>query len=127
MDAGHCELRITRHYDAAPAEVWAALTDPESIGRWLARPVELDLAPGGAFTLANGVDARVVELEPERLLELDWSHGGEERSLVRFELRPTGGGTVLVLEHGRIHAPIGMTYMSRWSAALARLDAEVAA
>jgi len=36
MDPGHCELRLTRRYDATPAEVWAALTEPESLERRLA-------------------------------------------------------------------------------------------
>ncbi len=128
MQGTDCELRISRRYDATPAEVWAALTEPESIGRWLARPVDLEVTPGGAFTLANGIDARVVELDPERLLELDWAHGSEQRSLVRFELHADadGNGTVLTLEHSRIHAPLGMAYMSRWGGALRRLDEEVA-
>lgn len=126
MDPGRCELRLTRRYDATPAEVWAALTEPGSIGRWLAAPVDVELAPGGAFALANGVAARVREIDPERVLELDWRHATEERSVVRFELRAEDGGTVLVLEHERIEAPLGMAYISRWSGALARLGAEVA-
>jgi uncharacterized protein YndB with AHSA1/START domain len=126
MDTGHCELRVTRRYEATPAEVWAVLTEPESIGRWLAPPVDIEIAPGGAFALSNGVDASVRALEFERVLELDWRHGDEERSVVRFELRAEDGGTVLVLEHERIEAPLGMAYISRWSAALTRLDAEIA-
>jgi len=130
MESGTCELRITRRYEATPAEVWRALTEPESIARWLATPVDVRLAPGGSFELALGddsrVDARVREVEPERVLELDWHYAGEERSVVRFELHAEDGGTVLVLDHARIEAPLGMAYISRWSSALARLDAEVA-
>jgi uncharacterized protein YndB with AHSA1/START domain len=126
VDLGRCELRLTRHYDATPAEVWGALTEPGSIGRWLATPVDVELVPGGAFELSNGVAARVRELDPERCLELDWQHGGEQRSVVRFELRAEDGGTVLVLEHGRIEAPLGMAYIARWSGALARLGNEIA-
>ncbi|HTN25845.1 MAG TPA: SRPBCC domain-containing protein [Solirubrobacteraceae bacterium] len=122
-DPGTCELRLTRRYDATPAEVWAALTEPGSIGRWLAPAVSVELAPGGAFVLANGVDARVLAVEPGRVLELDWRHGAEDRSVVRVELRADGGGTTLTLEHGRIEAPLGMAYMSRWSRALDRLVA----
>ncbi|MEA2149364.1 MAG: hypothetical protein QOD69_1194, partial [Solirubrobacteraceae bacterium] len=120
-DPGRCELRLTRRYDATPAEVWAALTEPGSIGRWLAPATAVEIAPGGAFTLSNGVDARVLAVEPERVLELDWRFAGEDRSVVRFELRAEAGGTVLVLEHGRIEAPLGMTYISRWGGALDRL------
>jgi uncharacterized protein YndB with AHSA1/START domain len=121
MDPGRCELRLTRRYDATPAEVWAALTERESIGRWLAPIVDVDLTPSGAFRLANGVDARVVEVEPERVLELDWRVAGEQQSVVRFELSADAGGTTLTLRHGRIEAPLGMTYISRWSAALDRM------
>jgi uncharacterized protein YndB with AHSA1/START domain len=122
MDLGRCELHITRRYDATPAEVWAALTDDDSLGRWLAGVVDVELVPGGAFVLANGVDARVVEVEPERVLELDWRVGGEEPSVVRFELHDDErGGTLLALGHARIEAPLGMTYISRWSRALDRI------
>jgi uncharacterized protein YndB with AHSA1/START domain len=122
MDLGRCHLRLTRRYDATPAEVWAALTEKDSIGRWLARVVDVELTPGGAFALANGIDARVVEVEPERMLELDWRVAGEEPSVVRFELRADErGGTVLALGHARIEAPLGMTYIARWSHALDRL------
>lgn len=131
MDSGTCELRLTRRYEASPAEVWRALTEPASIARWLATPVDVELAGGGAFelALANGsrIDARVRELVPERVLELDWRHADEQRSVVRFELRAEDGGTVLELDHGRIEAPLGMAYITRWSRLLDRLDGEVAA
>jgi uncharacterized protein YndB with AHSA1/START domain len=129
MDPGRCELRLTRRYEATPGEVWRVLTEPASIARWLAAPVDVELVPGGAFelALANGsrIDGRVREVVPEQLLELDWRHAGEERSVVRFELRTEDGGTVLVLDHGRIEAPLGMAYISRWSRVLDRFDAEV--
>ena len=125
-------MRLTRRYDAAPAEVWGALTDHDSLGRWLASVVDVELAAGGAFVLAlpgNGelIDARVREIEAERILELDWSHGGEPRSVVRFELERDGEGTLLVLDHRRIDQPVGMAYITRWSRALARLDRELGA
>jgi uncharacterized protein YndB with AHSA1/START domain len=130
MDSGRCELRLTRRYEATPAEVWRVLTEPASIARWLATPVDVEVASGGPFqlALANGsrIDGRVREVVPERVLELDWQHAGEQPSVVRFELRAEDGGTVLVLDHGRIEAPLGMAYISRWSSVLARLDAEVA-
>lgn len=89
---GHCEVRLTRRYDATPAEVWAALTEPDSIGRWLAPAVAIELRPGGAFALSNGIEATVRELEPERVLELDWRFADEDRSVVRVESAPTATG-----------------------------------
>jgi uncharacterized protein YndB with AHSA1/START domain len=126
---GACEVRLTRYYRAAPDEVWAALTDRDSLARWLAVPGDLDLRRGGSFELElqNGetMSGRVRSIEPSRLLELDWMAAADEPSIVRFELSPDGGGTVLVLDHHRIDARVGMRYMARWERHLGRLDAVV--
>jgi uncharacterized protein YndB with AHSA1/START domain len=104
-----CSARFTRRYDATIAEVWHALTDRESLARWLAPP------PGVTVTRA----------EPERLLELDWSPPGEPPSRVSVQLQAEGERTVLVLEHGRIDATLGMRYMRDWFSALERFDEEL--
>ena len=120
-------MRLTRYYAAPPNEVWAALTEPDSVARWLAPPRKLDLAPGGSLELLLDGDrtlaARVRALEHGRLLELDWSVPGEEASIVRFELSRDGDGTMLVLDHRRVDAELGMRYMARWERQLQRLDA----
>lgn len=131
MSIGQCEVRLRRHYDAPPAEVWDALTQPESLARWLARPIDVELVAGGAFVLAppgDGalIDAQVRTVEAGRVLELDWGHADEARSVVRFELRADGAGTLLTLDHRRIDEPVGMAYISRWTRALGRLDRELA-
>ena len=129
MNDGPCAVRLRRRYAAAPAEVWQALTERESLARWLAGVVEVQLVAGGAFVLAlpggGRIHARVREVEVERVLELDWSQAEEERSVVRFELEPDGDGTLLVLDHRRIEEPVGMAYIARWTRALARLDREL--
>ena len=117
-ETGYCELRLTRTYPAAPDEVWATLTEPRSLARWLAPPGEIELASGGVFEVGP-VRARVREVEAERVLELDWQHADEEPSVVRFELRPLDDGTQLILDHRRIREPVGMKYISRWTTALA--------
>jgi uncharacterized protein YndB with AHSA1/START domain len=124
--AGTCAVRLTRYYRASPAEVWAALTDAGSIARWLAPVGGLDLSPGGFIQLQVGsdvsLDAKVRAVESERLLELDWMVPGEEPSVVRFELRPDGDGTVLALDHRLIDARFGMRAMGIWENHLTRLD-----
>ena len=103
-----CSVRFTRRYAEAPAEVWQALTQPDSLARWL-RP---------------GFDVPRNEVEPGRVLELDWRPPGEEPSLVRIELTPDGGGTVLVLDHARVEASRGMEAMRYWQHALERFPLE---
>jgi uncharacterized protein YndB with AHSA1/START domain len=100
---GFCEVRFTRRYDATPAEVWAALTEPESVARWL-----------------GPVPTRVRESQPEQFLELDWEPPGDEPSVVRFELTARDGGTQLVLDHRRINLTLGDAYMDRWANTLVR-------
>jgi len=108
MTNGHCSVRLTRRYDDAPAEVWKALTEPRSLARWL-RP---------------GFAVPQVEVEPGRVLELDWRPPGEEPSLVRIELAADGDGTVLVLDHSRIEATTGMRAIGFWTVTLDRLPLE---
>jgi uncharacterized protein YndB with AHSA1/START domain len=105
-----CSLRLTRRYAEPPAEVWRALTEPESLERWL-RP---------------GFPVPQREVEAERVLELDWRPPGEEPSVVRIELSPAGSGTTLVLDHARIQATRGMHAMQFWFATLERLPVEAA-
>jgi uncharacterized protein YndB with AHSA1/START domain len=105
MTEGRCSVRLTRRYADAPAEVWKALTEPRSLARWL-RP---------------GFEVRPSEVEPGRVLELDWRPPGEEPSLVRIELGADGDGTILVLDHARIEARSGMAAIQFWSGALGRL------
>jgi uncharacterized protein YndB with AHSA1/START domain len=107
--SGGCELRFTRRYDAPPAEVWRALTDPESVARWLGRPL-----------------GTIVREDPPHLLELDWSTEREPSATVRFELAEADGGTVLVLDHRGVAAPVGMASIAIWTRSLARFDAELA-
>jgi uncharacterized protein YndB with AHSA1/START domain len=128
-ERGQCSVRFTRRYEASRREVWRALTEAASLARWLGRPREVELAPGGSLTveLPEGgvVDARVREIDPGRVLELDWRRPGEDVSLVRFELREEGGGTVLVLDHSRIDERYGMASIARWERALRRLERTV--
>lgn len=97
------------------------LTEAQSLGRWLAPAGGIELSPGGKFEVGP-VEARVREVVPEHVLELDWLYPGEQPSIVRFELTARGEGTQLVLDHRQISEPVGMGYMARWAGTLARFD-----
>ena len=68
-------------------------------------------------------DADGVWLEANDV-ELDWRPPGEEPSVVRIELTPDGAGTILVLDHARIDARVGMQAMAFWTGALTRFPLE---
>jgi len=74
--------------EAAPAEVWDALTEATLLGEWLADEVEIEAEPGGAIVCryADGEERRgEVELveEAERLA---WSWWRDEEGPSRVEL-----------------------------------------
>lgn len=101
---GKPAIRFERMLAKPPKAVWTALTEPESIARWLTR-AEVEPHAGGRFHLdfhdgQSIVDGRITRWEPPRLLEHGWpekSANGD--SLVRWELSPAGEGTKLVLTH----------------------------
>lgn len=100
------ENEVTREteVEAAPAEVWRSLTEPERLAGWLADEAELEFVPGGDLSLCDhdGV-ARTgwVERvdEPSRLT-FWWSPRDGEATRVELDLEETeaGGTRVRVTE-----------------------------
>ncbi|MFT0531564.1 SRPBCC family protein [Castellaniella hirudinis] len=95
------EGRLQRHYPHAPAALWAMLTEPAQMAKWLA-PGAIDLRPGGAVRIDfadSGVviDSTVTDLSPERVLEYSWSSGDQPARPLRWVLEPDADGTRLSL------------------------------
>lgn len=99
-------VRVQRRYDATAAELWAALTEPESVFRWLGRPL-----PG---------DVTIVE--PQRTLEVAWDFHGEPLSRVRFELHEEDDGVRLIVDHRGLERAASTAYGEGWKVHLADLD-----
>ena len=87
---------IRRTYDAAVEDVWAAVTDPGRLRRWLL-PVSGDLRVGGTFQLEGNAGGEIRRCEAPHRLSVTW---GMESSVVDVRLSADGGErTVLDLEH----------------------------
>ncbi len=123
--ANQAELQLTPDHDAlvseiyiqAPAErIFEALTDPKQVLQWwghagMHRCTEFhgDVRPGGkwrsAGTGSDGsnfeVTGEYVEVDPPRLLVYTWvaSWTGDTKTTVRWELEPSGQGTLLKIRH----------------------------
>jgi uncharacterized protein YndB with AHSA1/START domain len=91
---------------AAPARLFALLTEARQMLTWLAQSVTADPRPGGIFRLVdlNGlwVEGAYLEVIPEQKVVFTW--GGIEglrpgQSTVQFHLRAEGAGTLLRLRH----------------------------
>jgi uncharacterized protein YndB with AHSA1/START domain len=117
-------VRFERLYDATPAELWRALTDPDQVRGWLANVSRWSLTPGEEWQIRfddGSAGGRVVAVEEGRRLELTWVEGGTE-SLLRFELRPQEHGTLLVLDHSRLETASRPGFGAGWQAHLEALD-----
>ena len=137
-------LRLNRHYDAAPEEVWRAWTDPEGMKRWwgpgandVVHLAEADVRVGGQFRVAftSGSDETLEvrgvyrEVVPNRKLVFSWvwKSAPEHESLVTVTFEPSGGGTDLTLLHEQFFdAAERDAHEEGWSNALAKIDAVVA-
>lgn len=102
-------VRVQRRYDATRAELWAALTDPDSVARWLGRPLPTD----------------VTSMEHERFLEVAWNFPGEPVSRVRFELHEDEDGVRLVVDHRGLDRAATTAYGEGWKIHLLELESVV--
>lgn len=93
---------MRRSYQAEPAEVWDALTDPERMQRWL-MPVSGDLKVGGSFQLEGNAGGEILECDPPKRFKVTF---GGENSLLEVRLSPgAGSATDLELEHSMGESP----------------------
>lgn len=88
-------------FEAAPDEVWDALTRPERLAEWFANDVELDVRPGGigTFRWDDGSlrHAVVEDVEDERRLAFRWSDEDGSESRVELVLDDLPDGTRLTV------------------------------
>ena len=93
---------MRRSYQAEPAEVWDALTDPDRMKRWF-MPVSGDLEVGGAFQLEGNAGGEILECEPPKRFKVTF--GGPNSLLELRLLSGADASTELELEHSMSEAP----------------------
>ncbi|PSL53864.1 uncharacterized protein YndB with AHSA1/START domain [Saccharothrix carnea] len=87
---------LRRTYDAAAADVWDAVTDPDRLKRWFL-PVSGDLREGGNFQLEGNAGGDILTCAPPELLRVTF---GGETSVVELRLTEDGDErTTVELEH----------------------------
>jgi activator of HSP90 ATPase len=89
--------------NAAPSRIYEALLDSKQFAAFSGMPADIDRKPGGAFTMFGGlIMGRNVELTPNVRIVQAWrpSHWDPSvYSIVRFDLKPQGAGSLVVLDH----------------------------
>ena len=124
------------HIQAPPATVFAFLTDPQKIVRWMGVAATLDPQPGGLYLLdVNGTDvARGTFREVVPVHRLAYSFGWDGNamgvspgsSLVEIDLIEQPDGTLMRMTHSGLPPEAVPAHEKGWTYFLGRL-VEVAA
>ena len=88
---------------ASPQRIYEILLDSKQFAAFTGMPATIDPAVGGAFSMFGGmIVGRNVELIPNQRIVQAWRPTHWDSgvySVVKFELKPQGNGTLLVLDH----------------------------
>ena len=133
---GRPALRFERRYRHPMERVWRAISDPSEMPKWFPSNIEGERAVGADLTFVDDAQraaareageptrddgpmfrGTVVTWDPPKVFSFTW--GGE---LLRFELRPDGGDTVLVFTHLLSHQSVAARNGSGWHMCLGVLD-----
>ena len=91
-------------YKATPQRIYEVILSSKDFTSFSGYPAEIDPKVGGAFSMFGGlVLGRNVELIPNQRIVQAWRLSQEfpegVYSLVKFELKPEGSGTKIILDH----------------------------
>jgi uncharacterized protein YndB with AHSA1/START domain len=121
-------VRFERDVRASPDEVYAAISDPATVRRWLAT-CELEPTVGGRVHLVwpndeGEMHGVVTAVSPGSALEYSWSESedDDETSLLRWEITPRGGEATLRLTHSGTSPKDALGFGAGWQAHLEALD-----
>jgi activator of HSP90 ATPase len=89
---------------APPQRIYEILLSSKDFTEFSGAPAEIDPKAGGTFSMFGGmIVGRNVELVPNQRIVQAWRAIGDwpdgVYTLVKFELKPRGSGTTLILDH----------------------------
>jgi len=136
-------LTLKRRFNAPPAKVFAAWTDPEKMKRWMGPEgvqgisCEIDPRTGGRYRLVmrapNGEEHDVSgvyrEVTPNEKLVFTWAWKStpERESLVTVLFKPDGAGTLMTLMHEQFFDETARDHHQQgWTGSLDKLEKFVA-
>lgn len=112
---GRTALRMERRLPHPPEKVWAAITEPASLGQWFPSEVTVELNPGGAMGFhfpgvsGPGMAGTVTDVDEPRLFAFTW--GADHLS---WSIAPDGEGSLLTLVHTFGDLPGAASFASGW-------------
>lgn len=137
VDGEFATLLFERKYPHPPERVWAALTQPVELAQWYLTRARIDGRVGGTIDFWAGpsqfhVTGQILTWDPPRVFEHEWKveprselPAGED-AVIRWDLRPVEGGTLLRLRHRHLRRATASGFAPGTHAFLDRLDAQLA-
>jgi activator of HSP90 ATPase len=106
------QIRTSLHQEVelqtTPRRLYEILLSWKEFAAFTGMPAEIDPDPGGAFSMFGGMIAgRNIELLPNQRIVQAWrpaSWPAGIYSVVKFELKPNGAGTTVLLDHSSFPA-----------------------
>jgi activator of HSP90 ATPase len=97
-------FKKTFKISAEPADVYAALTNPHTIGLWSGYPAVMSEEPGSEFSLWEGdITGRNLEFIKDKKVVQEWYFGDRsEKSIVTITIQPDGVNSSVTVEHTNI-------------------------
>jgi len=97
-------FKKTFRINAEPSDVYAALTNPQTIELWSGYPAEMSADPGSEFSLWEGdITGRNMEFVRDKKVVQEWYFGDQaERSIVTITIHPEQESSVVTVEHTNI-------------------------
>jgi len=89
--------------NAAPKDVYNAMTNPLMIEIWTGEPVVMSTEPGSAFEIWDGaIIGQNLEFIEDKLIVQKWFFGEDEDSIVTIKLHADKKGTLVELHQTNI-------------------------
>lgn len=109
------------------SRVWRALTDAAEISHWMGYPAQLEPQVGGRLRIdfrpeGGSLAGVVVVWEPERVLMCTGYGGTGDHTLLRWELAPRDGGTLLTFSQRGLSRPYVVEGGAGWEAFVQQLE-----
>ncbi|HEY3757649.1 MAG TPA: SRPBCC family protein [Opitutaceae bacterium] len=137
-DGDYACLHYQRRLAHPPQRVWAAITDPAQLKQWfMASSAQIDGRSGGSVETVAGpaqirAHGKILTWDPPHVYEHEWNADPVkdilplgEQAVVRWQLTPVDGGTLLTLEHRKLHRPTAVGFAPGWHAFLDRLACQL--
>ena len=107
-NAARTSLHQEVDFKASPQRIYEILLDAKQFAAFTGMTAEIDPKAGGAFSTFNGmIEGRNIELVPAQRIVQAWRPTHWDAgiySIVKFELKPRGSETTVVLDHSSFPA-----------------------